>query len=172
MGLGTTGAEAYGPPAVATHGEPAGRGAAAAGEEFVPMCGVCLPASGGQHMASYLFQVAYTSDSWAMQVTSQPNVVERITPLVEKCGGTIRDCFYAFGDYDVVLLADFATPEGAAAFSLGATAGGATKTIKTTELLTVDQGRAAMRTAAEARSLYTPPLQGSVAAQRQQPASA
>ncbi len=121
-------------------------------------------------MASYLFQVAYTSESWAMQVAAQPDVVERITPLMERCGGSIRDCFYAFGDYDLIVIADFATPEGAAAFSLGATAGGATKTIKTTELLSVEAGRSAMKTAADARSAYTPPLSG-VAAQRQQPAN-
>ena len=49
-------------------------------------------------------------------------------------------CFYAFGDYDLVLIADFSSPEGAAAFSLAATAGGAVKTLKTTPLLTIEQG--------------------------------
>ena len=51
---------------------------------------------------------------------------------------------------------------------MGATAGGAVKTLKTTELLSVDQGISAMRTAAEARTVYLPPLQSPVAAQRQQ----
>jgi uncharacterized protein with GYD domain len=119
-------------------------------------------------MGSYLFQVAYTSESWAVQVAQQANVVDRISPLVEKCGGSIRSAFYAFGDYDLIVIADFATPEGAAAFSLAATAGGSTKTLKTTELLSVDQGIDAMRTAAEARAVYTPPVPGAVAAQRQQ----
>ena len=123
-------------------------------------------------MANYLFQVSYTSESWALQVSQQPNVVDRISPLVEKCGGSIRSCFYALGDYDLILLADFPTAEAAVAFSLGATAGGAVKTIKTTELLTVEQGMSAMRTAAGARSVYTPPVPGAVAAQRQQPATA
>ena len=109
-------------------------------------------------MASYLFQVAYTSESWAMQVAQQPNVVDRITPLVEACGGTLRSCFYAFGDYDLIAMADFPTPEGAAAFSLAATAGGSLKTIKTTELLTVEEGLSAMRTASAAGAVYTPPV--------------
>ena len=122
-------------------------------------------------MGSYLFQVAYTSESWAVQVAQQANVVDRITPLVQKCGGSIRSCFYAFGDYDLIVLADFPTAEAAAAFSLSATAGGSTKALKTTELLSVDQGISAMRTAAEARSVYTPPVPGAVAAQRQQPAA-
>ncbi|HSP37722.1 MAG TPA: GYD domain-containing protein [Frankiaceae bacterium] len=119
-------------------------------------------------MGSYLFQVTYTSESWATQVSQQANVVDRITPLVDKCGGSITSCFYTLGDYDLIVLADFPTAEAAAAFSMGATAGGATKTIKTTELLSVDQGISAMRTAAEARTVYLPPLQDPVAAQRQQ----
>jgi uncharacterized protein with GYD domain len=117
-------------------------------------------------MASYLFQVAYTNESWAMQVANQPNVVDRITPLVERCGGRLRECYYAFGDYDLIALADFDTPEGAAAFSLAANAGGSLKSIKTTELLSVDQGLSAMRVASDARSVYTPPVPGAVAAQR------
>lgn len=117
-------------------------------------------------MASYLFQVAYTNESWAMQVAQQPNVVDRITPLVERCGGHVRDCYYTFGDYDLIAIADFETAEGAAAFSLAASAGGSMKAIKTTELLSVDSGLNAMRLAADARSVYTPPVAGAVAAQR------
>jgi uncharacterized protein with GYD domain len=122
-------------------------------------------------MGSYLFQVAYTSESWAVQIAQQANVVDRISPLVETCGGSISSCFYAIGDYDLIVLADFPTPEGAAAFSMAATAGGSTKTIKTTELLSVEQGITAMRTATEARSVYTPPVPAAVAAQRRQPAA-
>ena len=65
-------------------------------------------------------------------------------------------CSYAFGDYDLVLIADFPNAEEAASFSLAATAGGSVKTIKTTPLLTVDQGIAAMRRAEEAGKSYVP----------------
>ena len=33
-------------------------------------------------MSQFLFQVAYTSDSWAKQVRDQANVLERIQPLL------------------------------------------------------------------------------------------
>jgi uncharacterized protein with GYD domain len=109
-------------------------------------------------MAQFLFQVAYTSESWAAQVREHGNVVERIQPLLDGCKGTLTDCFYAFGDYDLVLLADFPGDEEAAAFSLAVTAGGSIKSIKTTPLLSVDQGIAAMRRAEEVGRNYHPPV--------------
>jgi uncharacterized protein with GYD domain len=109
-------------------------------------------------MPQFLFEVAYTSDSWSTQVREQGNVLERIQPLLDGCNGRVDSCFYAFGDYDLVLIADFPGPEEAAAFSLAASAGGSVKTIKTTALLTVDQGLAAMARAHEAGKNYVPPV--------------
>ena len=109
-------------------------------------------------MAQFLFQVAYTSDSWTTQVREHANVLERIQPLIDGCRGSVTGCFYAFGDYDLVLLADFPGAEEAAAFSLAATAGGALKSIKTTPLLSVDQGITAMKRAQEVGRNYHPPV--------------
>jgi uncharacterized protein with GYD domain len=109
-------------------------------------------------MAHFLFQVAYTSESWATQVRQQANVLERIQPLIDGCKGSVTGCFYAFGDYDLVLLADFPGAEEAAAFSLAATAGGALRSITTTPLLGVEQGIAAMQRAAEIAGSYRPPV--------------
>ena len=109
-------------------------------------------------MSQFLFQVSYTSDSWAKQVRDQGNVLDRIQPLLKACNGRVDSCFYAFGDYDLVLIADFPSPEEAASFSLAATAGGAVKTITTTPLLTVEQGISAMHRAAEAGKNYVPPV--------------
>lgn len=113
-------------------------------------------------MAQFLFQVAYTSDSWATQVREHGNVLERIQPLIDGCRGSVTGCFYAFGDYDLVLIADFPNAEEAASFSLAATAGGSLKAIKTTPLLTVDQGISAMHRAAEAGKSYVPPVDAPV----------
>jgi uncharacterized protein with GYD domain len=109
-------------------------------------------------MSQFLFQVAYTSESWATQVHERGNVLERIQPLIEGCRGSITSCFYAFGDYDLILLADFPGAEEAAAFSLAATAGGSVKSLKTTPLLTVAQGITAMKHAEEIGRNYHPPV--------------
>jgi len=107
-------------------------------------------------MSRFMFEVSYTSDSWAAQVHTHANVIDRITPLVAKLGGTIDSVYYTFGDRDLVGLIDFPTQEDAAAFSLAASAGGAVASIRTTPLLTVEQGITAMTKAEAASAVYTP----------------
>ncbi len=106
-------------------------------------------------MPKYLYQVSYTSESWATQVASPQDREQQVGQVVEKLGGKIEACYYAFGEYDVVLVADFPDNESAAAISLAATSGGGVKSIKTTRLMTKSQGMEAMRKAAGAG--YRPP---------------
>jgi uncharacterized protein with GYD domain len=114
-------------------------------------------------MSMYLFQAAYTPESWKFQVERQQNPKERITQLAEGVGGHVESVFYAFGEYDIIILAEMPNEDAAAAFSLAATAGGSVKAIKTTPLMTVETGLQAMRKAAEAGKSYTPPIaQGTI----------
>jgi len=108
-------------------------------------------------MSRYLFMAAYTGESWATQLRTQQDARERVGGLIEHCGGTLNDLYYAFGESDICGLADFPDEESAAAFSLAASAGGALRSIQTTKLLTIEQGMDAMRKAAEASASYTPP---------------
>ncbi len=109
-------------------------------------------------MAKYLFEVGYTAESWKSQLRSAPNVVDRISPLADGAGGHIDTVYYAFGDYDLVVIADFPDDEAAAAFSLAATAGGAVRSVATVKLLSVEQGQNAMRKAAAAADRYKAPV--------------
>jgi uncharacterized protein with GYD domain len=106
-------------------------------------------------MTRYLFQVAYTPEAWAAQIKSPQNRLEQIRPAVESLGGKLESMYYAFGEYDVVALADFPDDVSAAAFSLSASAGGAIKSIRTTPLMMVEDGMNAMKKAAG--SGYRPP---------------
>jgi uncharacterized protein with GYD domain len=109
-------------------------------------------------MSLYMFQAAYTSDSWKHQVEHRENPKDRLRPLIEGLGGHIEDVFYAFGEYDIFVLAEMPNEEAATAFSLAASAGGSVKAIKTTPLLTVEQGLNAMKKAAEAGTRYHAPV--------------
>jgi uncharacterized protein with GYD domain len=106
-------------------------------------------------MPKYMYQVAYTSESWATQLGSPQDREQQVGEVVQRLGGRIESFYYAFGDYDLVLIADFPDNESAAAISLAATSGGAVKSIKTTPLMTTSQGMEAMRKAAGAA--YRPP---------------
>ena len=108
-------------------------------------------------MARFMFHVAYTNESWATQVRVQDDVIERVEPLIAACNGTLEALYYAFGEADVVAIGDFKKPEDAAAFSIAVSAGGAVKSIKTTALMTVEQGMAAMKRAAGAAATYRAP---------------
>ena len=122
-------------------------------------------------MAHYLIEVGYTPQSWSTQIDKQANVIERITPSLEACGGTLQCLYYAFGDVDVVGIIDFPTPEDAAAWSIAVGSSGALRMFRTTPLLTVDQGIDSLGRAAEVRKVYTPPVTVSLVEQATAPAS-
>ena len=106
-------------------------------------------------MARYLFQASYTSEAWAAQVSHPQNRIDVIRPVIERLGGRLECTYLSFGDYDVVVIAEMPDHISAAAFSLAASAGGGVKAVKTTPLMTVEEGIEAMKKAAGAG--YRPP---------------
>jgi len=106
-------------------------------------------------MAYYLVQAAYTAEAWAAMVKDPQNRTEVIRPVIEQLGGSLVGTWFAFGEYDVVAIIQMPDNVSAAALSLAASAGGAAKTLKTTPLMTMEEGMAAMRQAAGAG--YRPP---------------
>lgn len=106
-------------------------------------------------MAYYLLQVAYTPEAWGTLVKNPQNRIEAVRPAIEKLGGKIEGAWFAFGEYDAVVVCQMPNNVSAAAFSIAASAGGAVKAAKTTPLMTIDEGMEAMRKAGEIG--YRPP---------------
>jgi len=100
-------------------------------------------------MPNYLFQVAYTPEAWANMLAHPHDRLDVVRPVIEKLGGKIVDAWFAFGDYDLVAIAEMPTNVEAAAFALAATAGGGLKAIKTTPLMTKAEGLEAMKKGAQ-----------------------
>jgi uncharacterized protein with GYD domain len=74
---------------------------------------------------------------------------------VKQLGGTVHSTWLAFGEYDVISILEL--PDNVrAAISMAISAGGAVKAIKTTPLMTWEEGVEAMREAAQAA--YQPPI--------------
>jgi uncharacterized protein with GYD domain len=101
-------------------------------------------------MAHYLLQVGYTAEAWASIISSQQNRLDAVKPVIEKLGGKIEGGWLAFGEYDLITIVQMPGNIEAAAFSLAASAGGAVRSIKTTPLLSLDEGRAAIKKAGAA----------------------
>ena len=106
-------------------------------------------------MAHYLFQAAYTSEAWAAQVKNPQNRIDVVRPVIERLGGRIECAYLAFGEYDLIGIVEMPDNVSAAAFSCAGSAGGGLKAVKTTPLLTIDEGIEAMKKAAGAG--YRPP---------------
>lgn len=107
-------------------------------------------------MALYLYQLSYTSESWKAQIQSPADVRERVRAAAEKLGGRVVGIWYSMGDYDLIAILEYPDNVAIAAGSMIILAGGATKTAKTTPLLSIEDGMAAMQKAGEAAGLYKP----------------
>ena len=98
-------------------------------------------------MPHYLLQVAYTADGWAALVKHPQDRIEAVRPAVEHAGGKIESAYYAFGKYDVVLIAELPDNASAASVAIAFAAGGALKAVKTTPLMTSQEAVEAMKKA-------------------------
>jgi uncharacterized protein with GYD domain len=108
-------------------------------------------------MPRYLLQLAYSPEAWAAQIKDPQNRVEQTAALMQRLGGRFETVYYAFGEYDIVGIAEFPDNVRATAFSMVISAGGSGKATKITPLISVDEGLQAMRLGGEVTALYAPP---------------
>ena len=101
-------------------------------------------------MPYYLEQVAYSPEGWGALVKNPQNRIEAVRPAIEKLGGKIESAWFAFGEYDVVLILQMPDNVNAAAIAMAFAAGGACRAVKTTPLITVAEAVEAMKKASTA----------------------
>jgi uncharacterized protein with GYD domain len=108
-------------------------------------------------MPLYMYQAAYTPESWAAQLKNPQNRVESIgRQACEAVGGKLIGGWYCFGEYDLVIIADVPDNESMSAIALAIGAGGAIKAAKTTVLMTGAEGVASMKKADAVAKVYRP----------------
>ena len=112
-------------------------------------------------MPHFLTQVTYNEQAWQSLVSNPQNRLDAIRPVVEKLGGRVVNAYFAFGDYDFVLITELPDNVSAAALAIAASAGGACKSVKTTPLMENAEGLEALRKAAS--SGYRAPTSGRTA---------
>jgi len=106
-------------------------------------------------MPLYMIQSAFTADAWAVMAKTPQNRGEAVRPAIEQLGGKLISYYFVFGEYDSVVIAELPDNPTACAASIAAAAGGAIKAIKSTPLMTAEEGMKAMRTAGQVG--YRPP---------------
>ena len=106
-------------------------------------------------MAYYLLQGAYTSEAWANLLKNPTDRTEAVRPVIEKLGGSLDGAWFAFGEYDVVLILQMPDNLSAAALAVAFSGGGAFKSVKTMPLIEIKDGVEVLKKAAATG--YQPP---------------
>jgi uncharacterized protein with GYD domain len=100
-------------------------------------------------MPHYLLQVAYSRDGWEALVKNPQDRIEAVRPAIERLGGKIKSAWFAFGDYDVVVISEMPDNVSAAAIAMAVAAGGACKSVNTTPLMSTQEAVEAMKKASQ-----------------------
>ena len=98
-------------------------------------------------MARFLIQASYTQQGLAGLVKSPEDRTAVIKTVLEGMDGKLESIDYAFGEFDVVGIAEMPDNTTMAAFSMAVGASGAVTNIKTTVLIPVSEGVEAARRA-------------------------
>jgi uncharacterized protein with GYD domain len=106
-------------------------------------------------MPTYMLQASYTPASWAAQISHPQNREDELRLRCAVNGIQVLYFYYAFGEYDVVVIVEAPDNVTAAALAMVVASGGALKALKTTVLMTSQEGLAAMQQASGAS--YSPP---------------
>jgi uncharacterized protein with GYD domain len=100
-------------------------------------------------MPHYLHQVAYSREGWEALLAHPQNRIEAVRPAIEKLGGRIETAWFAFGEYDVVVVSEMPDNVSAAAISIAFAGGGACKSVQTTPLMSPEEALQAFKKAGE-----------------------
>jgi uncharacterized protein with GYD domain len=106
-------------------------------------------------MAHYLFQVGYTAAAWAAFLKNPQDRSKVVQGAIEELGGKVEGFWMSFGESDIVGVIQMPDNVSMAAFAFAVAAGGACASVKTTPLMSMDEGQAAMKKAAASK--YRPP---------------
>jgi uncharacterized protein with GYD domain len=98
-------------------------------------------------MALTMIQFSYKSETVGNLVKNPEDRSLAVKKLIEKLGGKQIAFYFAFGDYDGVIIAEFPDNVSSLATTMAAFAGGGTTKLKTTVLITVEEAMAAMKKA-------------------------
>ncbi len=101
-------------------------------------------------MPLYMTQFAYTSEAWAALTQSPEDRSEAFGRLTETMGGRLVSFYNSFGEYDGLVIYEAPDESTAAAIVLAGVSPGHLSRVKTTVLLSAEEGLGAMRKAGEA----------------------
>lgn len=98
-------------------------------------------------MPLYLVQASYSTPAVASMVKNPQDRAAAVRPMMERMGGKLHGLWLAFGEYDIVAIAELPDATSAAAISMAIGSTGAMSAYRTTPLLTMEEATEAMKKA-------------------------
>ena len=108
-------------------------------------------------MPLYMFQGSYTPAALKAMIKNPQDRGAAASPLIEALGGKLHNFYFCTGSDDVVAIIEAPDDGAMAAMSMAVGGSGAMSAGRTTKLFTSDEAMAAMKAAAQASGVYTPP---------------
>jgi uncharacterized protein with GYD domain len=105
-------------------------------------------------MPLYMYQASYTAESIAAQIREPQDRLEVLRPAFEAAGLRLVAGGFPFGEHDVVAIFEASDDTTMASVSLAIAGGGATRSARTTRLLSGQEWTEALRKAQQ--SQYRP----------------
>ena len=109
-------------------------------------------------MSFYLFQWQYKDPAIKAMVETPQDRPTELRKAVEAFHGRVHQFFFAFGEYDGISIVEFPNNESCAACAVTLVGAGGPATLRTTVLLTANEGQAAMLRAGSVSHGYRPPV--------------
>ena len=100
-------------------------------------------------MAFYLVQASYSTAATASMVKSPQDRAAAVRPMIERAGGKLHGLWLAFGEYDIVAIAELPDNVNAAAMAMAIGASGAMSAYRSTPLLSSEEAVRAMKRASD-----------------------
>ncbi len=101
-------------------------------------------------MPRYLIQASYTAEALKAFAKSSQDRTSAVKTMTEKLGGKILSLDFAFGDYDIVIIAEVPDDATAVATALIANLPGHLRAYKTTKLISQEEMNKASKIASSA----------------------
>ena len=108
-------------------------------------------------MACYMIRAKFSQDAVKKLIAKPENRKEIVGKALKAAGGKLHDYFFAFGEYDAVVICEFPSNTDAAAVLMGIMGSGSLSAINTTPLLTMEEAVEAMGNASQLAKLYKAP---------------
>src|SRR5436189_6017617 len=86
-------------------------------------------------MPFFLHQVSYTPEALARLIANPQDRFDAVRSPIEKLGGRVMNSYFAFGQYDAVLITEMPDHVSAAAIALAFGSGGSMRNCQTTTLM-------------------------------------